>query len=341
MSFGGNDRERMLRGELAPAAVARFAPRALADEEKKQSKWRRVGVFGDLPTRLLMRGLKVMPWFLEPLLIPPWTLLFFGMAKAQRRAVAGNLRALFPQWSKLRAVAGAYRVFLNFAATYVDALRCETGTGDVDWVIDGLAHFEDLQSRKEGCLILTAHMGNYDMAAPLFSEKFGRTIHAVRAPERVPEMQAIREAEIAEKERLNPYFRTCFNNGGEMLGVELARFLNQGDIVAVQGDRVIFEVSPMEAEVEPGLMMRLPRGPLYLARITGAACFPLFIVRDGWRRYRVQVHAPLVLPERVRGRGEDPATPVWAGAILDVVREHWAQWFVFEPVLRRGERRGP
>lgn len=297
-----------------------------------------MGVFGDLPTRLLMRGLRGVPWFLEPLFIPPWTLLFFAMAKSQRRAVAGNLRALFPEWSALRAKAAAYRVFLNFAATYVDALRCETRTGSVDWVIDGLEHFEDLRSRKEGCLVLTAHMGNYDMAAPLFSEKFGRTIHAVRAPEREPEMQAIREAEIAEKERLNPYFKTCFNNGGEMLGVELARFLQQGDIVAVQGDRVIFEVSPMEAEVEPGLMMRLPRGPLYLARITGAACFPLFITRDGWRRYRVEVHAPLVLPERVRGRGEDLATPVWAGAILGVVREHWAQWFVFEPVLRRVER---
>jgi hypothetical protein len=40
----------------------------------------------------------------------------------------------------------------------------------------------------------------------------------------------------------------------------------------------------------------------------------------------------------VRGRGEDPATAVWAGAVLTVVRKHWAQWFVFEPVLRRAER---
>ena len=77
-----------------------------------------------------------------------------------------------------------------------------------------------------------------------------------------------------------------------MLGVELARLLGEGNIVAVQGDRVMFDVSPMDVEVEPGLHMRLPKGPLFLARATRAPCYPLFITRDGWRRYRVTVHAP-------------------------------------------------
>ena len=78
-------------------------------EEKKHSRWRRIGVFGDLPTRLLMRGLKVAPWFLEPVLIPPWTLLFFLVAKSQRQAVAGNMKALFPSWSALRACSDPFR----------------------------------------------------------------------------------------------------------------------------------------------------------------------------------------------------------------------------------------
>ena len=307
----------------------------MAEEQDKGSWKRRLGVFGDLPTRFLMRGLKVAPWFVEPLLVAAWTALFYGVAAEQRRAVVGNLRALHPRWGGLRAWIGGYRGFWNFAATYVDAMRCETGTGEVDWVIEGMDAFDQLAATEEGCLILTAHMGNYDMAAPLFSSKFGRTIYAVRAPEREPEMQKIREAELREKERLNPLFRTLYNDGGEMLGVELARLLREGNVVAVQGDRVVFEVSPMEVEVEPGLMMKLPRGPLFLARVSEVTVFPLFILRDGWRRYRVKVFPPLELPPRRRGRGEDPAVKAWAGAILGVVRPNWAQWFVFEPVFRR------
>jgi len=307
-------------------------------EEEPSGSWKdRVGVFGDLPTRFLLSGLRSAPWFVEWSLVPLWTLLFFWVAGEQRRAVVSNLGALFPEWSGARRSFGAYRVFLNFAWTYVDAMRCEAGTGEVDWVVDGIDSFERLAASKEGSLVLTAHMGNYDMAAPLFATNFGRTIYAVRAPERVAEMQKIKEAELREKEREQPLFRTLYNKEGDMLGVELARLLGEGNVVAVQGDRVVFEVSPMEVEVEDGLMMALPRGPLFLARVSKAEVYPLFILRDGWRRYRVEVSPPLELPERKRGRGEDPATKIWASTILDVVRPHWDQWFVFEPVFRRVE----
>lgn len=310
-------------------------------DEADSGSWReRLGVFGDLPTRFLLSGLKSAPWFVEWSLVPVWTLLFFGIAGEQRRAVVSHLGALFPEWSGLRRRIGAYRVFLNFAWTYVDAMRCEAGTGDVDWVVDGIASFERLAASSDGSLILTAHMGNYDMAAPLFASNFGRTIYAVRAPERVAEMQKIKEAELKEKEREQPLFRTLYNTDGEMLGVELARLLGEGNVVAIQGDRVVFEVSSMDVEVEPGLVMSLPRGPLFLARVSRAETFPLFILRDGWRRYRVQVSEPLELPPRRRGPGEDPGAKVWAETILEVVRPHWDQWFVFEPVLKRLEGRG-
>jgi len=294
----------------------------------------RIGVFGDLPTRLLRHGLRVGPVFLDPVLAAGWTTLFFIVAKPQRRAVAGNLRALFPQWGLFRATLGAWQVFWNFALTFGDAMRCETGTGAVDWSVDGLEHMEDLAGRSEGCIILTAHMGNYDIAAPMFASRFNRTLYTVRAPEREAETQAMRELEVRRKEAENPFFRTLYNQDGNLLGVELARLLGEGNIVAVQGDRVIFEVSPMDVEVEPGLLMRLPKGPLVLARATAAPSFPLFIVRDGWRRYRVIVQPRVDLPPRKKGP-DDEAARIWAATILRVVRRHWRQWYVFEPLLTR------
>jgi lauroyl/myristoyl acyltransferase len=172
----------------------------------------------------------------------------------------------------------------------------------------------------------------------MFAQRIQRILYTVRAPEREQRTQQLREAEIRRKEETHPNFRSLTNGDGSMLGVELARILNDGHIVAVQGDRVIFEVSPMEVEVEPGLMMRLPKGPLFLARATGAPCFPIFILRDGWRRYRVVAMPELRLPPKRRGP-DDEAAQLWAAAILAVVRKHWDQWYVFEPTLRFKKKR--
>ena len=300
----------------------------------KRNLARRLSVCGDLWGRLLRRVIAGVPWFLEAPLIAGWALIFFFLAKPQRRAVASNLRALHPQWSAFRAFVGSWQVVWNFSVTYVDGLRCESGTGDIDWAIEGIDDLDVLSAHPEGCVILTAHMGNYDIAAPMFSSKIQRALYAVRAPEKEPEVQEIRERELREKERKNPHFRTLYNKDGGLLGVELAKLLQDGNLVAVQGDRVVFEVSPMDVEVEPGLTMRLPRGPLFLVRATGAPCFPLFIMRDGWRRYRVKVLPQLQLPQRTRG-ADTEASQLWAKTILDVVRVRWNQWFVFEPVLWR------
>lgn len=303
-------------------------------DERKSPLAERLGVFGDLPARAMHHALRVVPWFLEPFLIGGWTFVFWALGKTQRRAVVGNLKALHPQWPAWRAQVGAWQVFWNFALTYVDAQRCETNTGGVDWALEGVEALDDLADRKEGCIILTAHMGNYDLAAPLFAAQFKRTLFTVRAPERTPETQRMREREIRKKEELYPCFRSLVNEGGNLLGVKLAGLLGEGHIVAVQGDRVIFDVSPMEAEVRPGLWMQLPKGPLFLARATQAPCFLLLITRDGWRRYRVTVHPPLELPPRQRGEDAE-AAQVWAGALFEAAARHWNQWYVFEPLLFR------
>jgi lauroyl/myristoyl acyltransferase len=150
-------------------------------------------------------------------------------------------------------------------------------------------------------------------------------------------MRKIREAEIRRKESAYPNFKTLYNLDDNLLGIELFRLLAEGNIVAVQGDRVMFDVSPMDVEIRPGLHMRLPKGPLFLARATGAACYPLFVTRDGWHRYRVTVHAPLQLRGRKRG-GDDDAAKLWATAVFETVSAHWNQWFVFENVLNRPHR---
>ncbi|MES2995816.1 MAG: lysophospholipid acyltransferase family protein [Verrucomicrobiota bacterium] len=295
----------------------------------------RLGIFGDLPTRFLRHLLPLIPWFLEPFLIGFWVTVIFLAAAPQRRAVAGNLRAMHPGWSWPRCFAGAWRMFFQFGLAFVDAQRCAVGTGTIDWVLDGSEHFAALEREPGGLLLVTAHMGNYDLAAAYFASRFPRSLHTVRAPERNAEAQKMRERDIRSDEEKNPAFRSHYNRDGNLLGIELARLIVEGEAVAVQADRVLYDVSPMDAEVTPGLWMRLPKGPWALARATRCPCYPVFITRDGWRRYRVTILPAFhVSPDR---DATQQSTARWARRIFDFASTHWEQWFVFEPML---ERRG-
>jgi len=77
---------------VAPQACLACAPRLgwrqVAESGKPTSRRAgRLGVFGDLPSRLAAQVLRMVPWFLEPVLIGGWTLFFFILARPQRRAV--------------------------------------------------------------------------------------------------------------------------------------------------------------------------------------------------------------------------------------------------------------
>lgn len=297
------------------------------------SGWaRRLDVYGVFWMRFLDWGVRRCPFFIEPLLIAGYTLFFLGMAGRQRRAVMENLGTLRPGAGWFGRLLGAWRVFREFAWMIVDAARSRSGERHVTWRIDGEPLFREVNGRGGGVLLLTAHMGNYDVAGPFFADKFGRTVHAVRRPERRADLQEYMEAQ--RQAHTGDSYRVQYNVDGGFLGVELAQALAAGEVVAIQGDRVADGMGAVEVEWR-GRLWRLPSGPLVLAQVASAPVLPIFTLRDGWRSYRilflpVREAAPAAgsRAERVAAREELAAW--WAGTLAGVIERHWWQWLMFE-----------
>jgi lauroyl/myristoyl acyltransferase len=206
------------------------------------------------------------------------------------------------------------------------------------WEISGAEHLKELEDRKTGAVLLTAHMGNYDVAAPLFAQKIHRPIHMVRAPERHRKTQEL-EHEKREQD-MSANFVVHYNEPGNMLGVTLARAIVEGGIVAVQGDRVLFDVSPMKVPFDEGVEWQVPRGPFVLALVAKTVIHPVFIIRLGWRSYRVHAHPAIDLPlqDRERERVLTDAAMQWTSAVRRVGQRYWWQWFVLEDMFENGAR---
>ena len=344
-------RLRELAGNMAVAAIA-LLPSRSTSEVMLRRILQRIGLHGDLGPRFQAWAVSNCPFFLEPVFLAGYSLIFFLVAAPPRHAVMANLAVLFPNSTRLENALRAYRIFFSFASSATDAVRArqlakasESKSGadsasSVDWEVIGVRHFEKIADSDSGAIVLTAHMGNYDVAAPVFSEKFRRRLNAVRSPEKTEQQQDYRRRELEGQQ--SESYSVRYNSPESVLGLELTQALSRGEIVAIQGDRILFEVSALDTVFDEDHTMAIPKGPFVLALTTRTLIHPLFILRLGRRRYRVLVRPPIECSAGARGaKARDAAirsaAAEWMQELAPLMREHWHQWYVFESAFRACE----
>jgi len=289
--------------------------------------FRRFLVNGVFWRQLLRFAVLNVPLWVEPIVEAFWTL-FFLLWGPGRRGVMRNLTAILPGSSSLANFFRAYRVFWNFAWTITDNMRFRELRVSPDWEFIGREYYEQLQSQPGGAIILTAHMGSYDLGAHLFAEKSGRQIVMIRAPEIDSQTRAFEESHAS---RTAADLKIDFNTRASDLALDLLHALQRGEIVAIQGDRVTPGISALPATLF-GKPMQVPAGPFALSMAARVPIYPLFIMRRGRRRYRIVTAKPFeVTRTRDRAAAFEEAVKQWTAELEQVVREAWFQWFTFQP----------
>jgi predicted LPLAT superfamily acyltransferase len=287
----------------------------------------RLSIYGDLPTRLLLSVIKFLPSCFENVLLWIPVLFFYIIGHKQRNAVISNLKAIHKDWYYPTAWLGGYVVFWNFSRTYVDSWRVKIGHKIINWEVEGKELLQQFADSDQGILLVTLHMGNYDLAAKFFHEKLQRKFHVVRAPEKTKEL-----AEIAKTTNTGDLY-THYNND-PMLGAKLARFLLDKELVAVQGDRLTGDVALMNIELDQGSTISLPRGPHILASLPNVIPILITLKRLGWYRYKITIKNMVL---STTDRNKSSATS-WANALYEVIENNWTQWYVLEKTITKTHR---
>jgi len=277
-----------------------------------------------------------VPYWIEPYILAVWTLFFVLLWKTGRRGVMANLKAILPGSTAMGNLFRTYRVFWNFAWTIDDKVRFKELRIVPDWEFVGREYIDRLYAEKGGAIILTAHMGNYDLGAHMFAAMSKRQIVMVRAPEIDPDTRRF-EAELDDRtsaEALKIDFSTRAND----LALDLLDALQRDEIIAVQGDRVTPGIASFPATLF-GKQTELPSGPFALAMAARVPIYPVFIFRLGRRRYRLVVREPFeVIRTRDRSEAFAKAMAHWTAELEAAVRRAWFQWFYFEPFSQEPPR---
>jgi lauroyl/myristoyl acyltransferase len=300
-------------------------------EDDWRGWWQGLAVRGVLWRRGLDWAIANVPFYFHPFLICFWTTFFFLFAAPARKTIVSNLAVVLPGSWRVTNYLRAFRTFYNFAWTIAEGTTYKLNKAYFSCELSGANFMNDLLAAK-GAIILTAHMGSYDLGAALFTEKFQRTIRMIRAPE--PDKRSAQHIDLALEQAGAGAVKVDYSTEGASLSFDLLNALRNGEIVSIQGDRVMDNVASSPAKLF-GRKVSLPSGPFILSLVTPAPIYPLFIVRLGYRRYQIIVREPIVCVRTERPREDDlaEAMTLWSRTLESVTTEYWNQWYAFAPIF--------
>lgn len=222
----------------------------------------------------------------------------------------------------------ARRTFRNFADVVVDQFRLPGMTPEEAralFEIRGLEHVEAAQARGRGTVMITAHLGPYELAAATFTT-LGYTVYGMMedlAPEVLEALASYRSATGMHLLNMKDGLRAAY------------RVLGEGHILALVADRVVGDTrGVMELPFAGGVRL-LPIGPAVFAQGTGAAVVTGFATphparHKGGPRYVIDFDPPII----AEGRDETERRRLMLAIVERMtvaIRRNPDYWFVFQP----------
>jgi lauroyl/myristoyl acyltransferase len=238
-----------------------------------------------------------------------------------RQALANMERVLGPRPDELEVRRQVRNVFRNYARYMVDLLRLPlTEPDDMEqkFRVYGFEHIEEALERGRGLVMVTAHIGNWDMAGALLAAR-GYPVNVI-----VETLQPRRWNDLVQKIRALTGMRAIPLEGGvrQMIGA-----LRKNEILAVLIDR------PLADEGVPVRFFdsttRVPGGAATLALRAGSNVVAAAAVRagDGF----VAHISPLIEVEPT-GNPDRDVQAITQGAMSwleALIRRHPDQWYMF------------
>jgi lauroyl/myristoyl acyltransferase len=240
---------------------------------------------------------------------------------AERGVVRQNLARILPGTPAGPLDELVTAVFRNFAVCFADLIsanrRADIATLVAD--IEGMTELVRTARAGRGLVVVTAHLGNWELAGRMLARDGARPTHVVVEAEADPAVERFLrggEAPVRFVRRSAP-----------TASVALLSALRRGEIVALQGDRALGTRGDV-AQPFFGTPAMFPMGPFVLARAARAPVASAFCLLDADRRYRIVVGTPSL----VKAGDEAAALGRWVGVLETMVRRHPAQWFNFYDV---------
>jgi len=240
------------------------------------------------------------------------------------------IRRRFPDHGVLRRSLDVYFLFVSQGKSLVDRYAVAAGYDRITLEMQGYDKIRELVTeQKTGFILLTAHVGNWQIAMTAL-RRFGKTVYLMMRP----------EDNIAVKRALNidnedEKVKIIFTDDSLKGVLEALKALKEGNLVSIMGDRT-YGYSAVGASFL-GEEVRFPYGAFSIAAAVQCPVVVLLSAKTGMNKYVVDVSHIIPAPAGERGKKDEEmkaAIQKFACVLEEYVHEHPFQWFVFRDMWR-------
>jgi KDO2-lipid IV(A) lauroyltransferase len=255
---------------------------------------------------------------------------YWAVMKKDREMVNRNLSRILENPADLRKK--VRRTFIHYAKylvdyTQMDLLRKKNFSYLV-YGFQGREHIDRALARGKGMIILTAHLGNWEMGG-VFLTLLGYDLNVITAPD-----VAVRLHNYRIRLRQGQKIKVITLNDTLASSLAVLKALKANELVALLGDRELLGKGiPVKFF---GHRVYFPVGPALLAHLSEAVLIPTFVLMGEDSKYLCLAEPPLPL-QRTGNRDEDLAVNAQriAAVMEKFIRSYPDQWFTFYDYFSR------
>lgn len=256
----------------------------------------------------------------------PIAAILFALVGENRRGVMANLQVILGDCSRRQAAWAALKTFAEFAHGFTESTEYYSPRRKpVRFDVPENDSIEVALRRGRGAVIVTAHLGNWDIAAKGLLD-YGTPVNLVMAREANASI-----GEYVRKIKESAGVRVIYSDTSVFSSFNMIRALRNNEIVAIQLDRPV-GAGGMRRVPFFGRAALFPSGPFVLARLAGAPVIAVFAPRLGVRHYGVRIGRLHEVSKDTRDPGAfDRVMADVVGELEAAVKAYPTQWFQFTP----------
>lgn len=285
--------------------------------------------------RVLFYLYKISGRMLLNIILVPLTLYFFATNKPSRTASLKFLNKVYTTGSNHKhmtvkpSLATSFRHFLSFSQASVDKAASWFGDiGHTDIVFDEKQKICDLALSGKGIIIISAHLGNIELARAVADHISARKLNALIFTEHAVKFNSILK-KINSKAAEGVIH---VNRIGPETAVRLKEKIDNGEFIVILGDRTaVNSVNRVNFVKFLGEDAPFAQGPFILAALMECPVYLMFCLNQEGRYHIYFEHFAdhISIPRKSRGKHLQPVIQRYANRLEHYCLKEPLQWFNF------------